>query len=259
MLETPTAKFGEKLLSPDELMDELEALRADFQAAHRGRARGGSMSDAGPGKRREGVTPEQVKAEIASQKRAGGRGGDGNHRFEGERYINTTDKDVRRFQLRKLVDEGGQTSVGGKVPSHPTLAKWNSEAFGLTMDEMYKKEKEDATPAAVASNGWYYWMHRTEPWPVLLGSALVGEGAKRLPEVRDQMIQALEDTRSFYEWMGIQDIEKAMLNQLEHSPIGADQDHVVFGENVTREFVNTPELQERLAKVFVLRLHRQGD
>src|SRR5689334_5937874 len=107
-------------------MDELENLRSEFQASHRGRgARGDGMGQPGPGKRREGVTPEQVKAEIAAQKRAGGRGGDGNHRFEGERYINTTDKETRRFQLRKLVDEGGQTSVGGKVPSHPTLAKWN--------------------------------------------------------------------------------------------------------------------------------------
>jgi pyrroloquinoline quinone (PQQ) biosynthesis protein C len=263
MVQTRTTKFGERLLSPDELMDELENLRSEFEAAHsRGRRRGGSgdgMSDPGPGKRRPGVEPAQVLAEIAAQKRAGGRGGDGNHRFEGERYINTTNKDVRRFQLRKLVDEGGQTSVGGKVPSHPTLSKWNSEAFGLTPEEMYNKEKEDATPAAVASNGWYYWMHRTEPWPVLLGSALVGEGAKRLPAVRDQMIKALDETREFYEWLGIKDIEKAMLNQIEHSPIGADQDHVVFGENVTREHVNTPELQERLAKVFVLRLHRQGD
>jgi hypothetical protein len=258
MIETPMAKFGDELLSPDDLMDSLEGIRSDFQAKH-GRARGGddSMSGDRPGKRRPGATPEQVRAEIAAQKRAGGRGGDGNHRFEGERYINTTNKEVRRFQLRKLVDEGGQTSVGGKIPSHPMLVKWNSQAFGLTLDEMYEKEKQDATPSQVVSLGWYYWMHRTEPWPVLLGSALVGEGEKRLPHVRDRMIKALDDTREFYEWLGIEDIEKAMMNQIEHSPIGADQDHVVFGENVTREYVNSPELQERLAKVFILRLHQR--
>jgi len=33
-------------------------------------------------------------------------------------------------------------------------------------------------------------------------------------------------------------------------------DHVVFGENMTREHVNTPELQEALRKAFVLRLHQ---
>jgi hypothetical protein len=30
----------------------------------------------------------------------------------------------------------------------------------------------------------------------------------------------------------------------------------VFGENMTREYVNTPELQEALRKAFILRLHQ---
>ena len=100
-------------------------------------------------------------------------------------------------------------------------------------------------------------MHRTEPWPVLLGSALVGEGEKRLPEVREQMVQDLEETKQLYEKLGIENIERAMLNQHEHSPIGADADHVVFGEDVTRAFVDTAELQERLRRVFVFRLQRR--
>ena len=42
----------------------------------------------------------------------------------------------RRKQLRKLVDEGGQTSVGGPMPSHPVLSKWQSYEFGVTDEEI---------------------------------------------------------------------------------------------------------------------------
>jgi pyrroloquinoline quinone (PQQ) biosynthesis protein C len=115
---------------------------------------------------------------------------------------------------------------------------------------------EDFAPQALVTQGWWVWMHRTEPWPVLLGSALVGEGAKRVPEIRDRMIQDLDDTRTLYEKLGIQNIDRAMQNQIEHSPIGADDEHVIFGENMTREYVNTPELQEALRKAFILRIQQ---
>ena len=234
-----TKRWGRDKLSPDELMDELEDIRAEWKQDHPARPKATTIEA------------------IAERKRRAHQGGDGNHRFEGERYINTTNKDVRRFQLRKLIDEGGQDAVGGPVPSHPTLSRWHSEEFGLPKEEIDALEKSDWAPEELVSNGWYYWMHRTEPWPVLLGSALVGEGEKRLPEVREQMIQDLEETRQLYEKLGIKDIERAMLNQREHSPIGADADHVVFGEDVTKAFVDTPELQERLRRVFIFRLQRR--
>jgi hypothetical protein len=98
-------------------------------------------------------------------------------------------------------------------------------------------------------------MHRNEPWPVLLGSAMVGEGEKRLPEVRERQIMELDENRELYQQLGIKNVDRAMTNQIEHSPIGADDDHVVFGENMTRTHVNTPELQDALRKVFTLRLH----
>jgi len=233
-------RWGRDRLSPEELMDSLEDIRAEFKDTLPQRSK-----------------PRTVEA-IVERKRHGHQGGDGNHRFEGERYIATTDKEVRRFQLRKLVDEGGQTTVGGPVPSHPTLQRWHSEEFGLSTQEIDRLEKEDWSPEDLVSNGWYYWMHRSEPWPVLLGSALVGEGEKRLPEVREQMVLDLEDSRELYKELGIKDIERAMLNQVEHSPIGADADHVVFGEDVTKAHVNTAALQERLREVFILRLHRRG-
>ena len=194
---------------------------------------------------------------IAETKRRIHRGGDGNHRFEGERYLAIEDdKEARRFQLRKLIDEGGQDSVGGPLPSHPTLQRWHSLEFGLTEDEVHRLEMDDMSPTTLTYNGWYYWMHRTEPWPVLLGSAMVGEGEKRLPEVRERMIRELDESRELYRKLGIKDVERAMVNQVEHSPIGADDEHVVFGENMTRQHVNTPELQEALRKVFILRLHQ---
>jgi len=235
-----TKAFGQDLLSPDELMDGLEEIRATY-----------------PGGVRPGRQKAKTVESIAAQKRRSHLGGDGNHRFEGERYLNIRDnKDARRFQLRKLIDEGGQDSVGGPVPSHPTLSKWHSHEFGVSEPEIHGLEMQDPPPDVLTYQGWYYGMHRTEPWPVLLGSALVGEGEKRLPEVREAQIRALDETRELYQELGIKNIERAMKGQIEHSPIGADDDHVVFGENMTREYVNSPELQERLRKVFILRLHQ---
>ena len=115
---------------------------------------------------------------------------------------------------------------------------------------------QDPSPETLTYGGWYYLMHRTEPWPVLLGSAMVGEGEKRLPEVREAQIRALDETRELYQELGVKNIDRAMKLAIEHSPIGADDDHVVFGETMTREYVNTPDLQERLRKVFILRLHQ---
>src|SRR5437660_492638 len=153
-----TKRWGEDVLGPDELLDELEGIR-----------------DAYGGLRRpNGRKAETIEA-IAEQKRRGHRGGDGNHRFEGERYLNITDnKAARRFQLRKLVDEGGQDSVDGPLPSHPTLQKWHSYEFGVSKEEVDKLEMQDFSPQALITSGWWVWMHRNEEWPDLLGSALVG-------------------------------------------------------------------------------------
>ncbi len=230
-------RLGEDLLDGEELLDALEGVRDIY----------------GP---RTGRRAETVEA-IAEQKRRGHRGGDGNHRFEGERYLAIdNNKEARRFQLRKLVDEGGQDSVGGPMPSHPTLQKWHSYEFGVTEEEVHKLEMEDMAPATLTNSGWWYNMHRTEPWPVLLGSALVVEGEKRRSEVRERQILALDESRELYQQLGIKNIDRAMQNQIEHSPIGADDEHVVFGENMTREYVNTTELQEGLRKVFHLRMHQ---
>ena len=61
----------------------------------------------------------------------------------GERYLSTTDKASRRMQLRKLVDEGGQDTVGGPQVSHPMLSRWESRAYGVTPEEVDALEKGD--------------------------------------------------------------------------------------------------------------------
>jgi len=236
-------QWGQDLHNPDELMDALEEIRSEYTGG----------DPAAQYRRRKADTVEA----IAADKRRIHKGGDGNHRFEGERYIAISDdKAVRRFQLRKLVDEGGQDSVGWPMPSHPTLQKWHSLEFGLTEEEVHELEMEDASPDSLIRNGWWYWMHRTEEWPVLLGSAMVSEGAKRLPEVREAQIMALDDARELYQSLGIKNVDRALQNQLEHSPIGADDDHVVFGENMTSEHVDSPELRDALRKVFTLRIQQ---
>src|ERR1700730_6202540 len=122
-------ELGRDLLDGDELMDALEVIRASYGGRLRARQRA-----------------DTIEA-IAETKRRIHRGGDGNHRFEGERYLNITDnKAARRFQLRKLVDEGGQDSVGGPLPSHPTLQRWHSYEFGVTPEEVNKLEMEDFAP-----------------------------------------------------------------------------------------------------------------
>ena len=116
------AKSERKAMSPEAFVEELERIRTEFLDG---------ASPWGRGRRRG----KQTKEEIAAGKRKGHVGGDGNHRFEGERYLNAQDRTIRRKQLRKLVDEGGQISVGGPLPGHPTLSKWHSHEFGLTEEE----------------------------------------------------------------------------------------------------------------------------
>src|SRR5207237_5566770 len=87
------AHIGQDRLSPDELMDALEEIRSDYTGGNSAAAR-----------RRPPDTPEK----LAAEKRRIHRGGDGNHRFEGERYLYILDDiAVMRVHLRKVTDEVG--------------------------------------------------------------------------------------------------------------------------------------------------------
>jgi pyrroloquinoline quinone (PQQ) biosynthesis protein C len=160
------------------------------------------------------------------------------------------------MQLRKLVDEGGQTTVGGPIPSHPELARWESQEFGITPQEIAQLEKEDPLPQKLIVDGWWVNLMRTSHWAVAIGSSLVGEGEKRIPEIRQRLLEEIESLRKEYKAMGIKNVERALANRVEHA--GIDVEHSEFGANVVREHVNTPELKEALRKAFILTLQGRG-
>ena len=196
------------------------------------------------------------KDEIAASRRRYHQGGDNNHRFEGERYLNCTEKTVRRKQLRKLIDEGGQTTVGGKMPPHTALARWESYEVGLTDEEINQLEKEDARPETLIIWGWRVNLHRTNHWAVAIGSSLVGEGEKRVPGIRELLLSDIEGMRKNYRELGVKNIEKALAFHIEHADV--DVDHAEFGADVVKRYVNTVKLQDEMRKAFILTLHMKG-
>jgi len=226
----------QEALAPGEFIEELEGIRAEWRKKF-------------PARIREIETKEEM-ARLADGKRRQHAGGDINHRFEGERYLNTTDKASRRFQLRKLVDEGGQDTVGGKQTSHPMLSRWESYGYGLSPEEVDSLEKGDCNPAELVKRGWWSYLTRDSHFGVGIGSGMVVEGQNKINSV--ELLEAVErDRERFVEW-GIPDPDKVLENRHEHA--GVDIDHADFNEEVVRRFVNTPELQEELRKAFIMRL-----
>jgi len=224
----------------DAFLEELEQIRAEQLQGRAYREKSSAKS----------------LAELADARRNRLRGGDNNHRFEGERYLNCSEKPVRRMQLRKLVDEGGQTTVGGPMPSHPELARWESIEFGITRQEIAELEKQDPLPQRLIVDGWWVNLMRTSHWAVAIGSSLVGEGEKRIPEIRQRLLKEIETLREEYRAMGIKNVERALAIRVEHS--GVDIEHSEFGANVVREHVKTPELKEATRKAFIMTLQGRG-
>ena len=50
--------------------------------------------------------------------------------------VHSQPQQVLRLDKGKLVDEGGQDTVGGPMASHPTLARWHSNEFGVSNEEI---------------------------------------------------------------------------------------------------------------------------
>jgi pyrroloquinoline quinone (PQQ) biosynthesis protein C len=222
--------------TPDEFIAELEGLRAEWRKTH-------------PFRIPEIMSPDEFPR-LAEGKRRRHAGGDDNHRFEGERYLNCTDKASRRMQLRKLVDEGGQATVGGPQVSHPLLSRWESYGYGLTAEEITALEKGDSDPAELVRRGWWLAMNRDSHFAIAIGSGLVLEGEHKLRSA--ELLAAIEEDRKrFIEW-GVPDVDRALENRHEHA--GVDVDHADFNEHVVRQFVTTPELQDEMRRVFMLRL-----
>jgi len=198
-----------------------------------------------------------TKEEVANAKRKRHVGnGNQNHKFVGEKYLNCPDKDIRRLHLRKLIDEGGQTTVGVGLPSHPTLVRWESQAFGISDEEIDRLEKEDLPADLLMWQGWRTGAHREDHFAVSIGCSLVGEGEKLRPEFHQKMLDDIEEMKAEYRAMGVEDVEKALANAIEHA--GVDIHHAKLAEKAVRRYITTPELQEQMRKAYILTLHMKG-
>jgi pyrroloquinoline quinone (PQQ) biosynthesis protein C len=221
----------------DLFIDELEETRSGWASQ-------GNRARSGPKTREEGA---------AVRRRSLHGGLINNHAFIGEQYLNCDNKAVRRKQLQKIMDEGGQIYFGGPVVSHPELAKWEANAYGVTDEEIRQLEQEDLTPEALIGGGWRISTTRNEPWPIAIGTSYVGEGgtylrAKNEPE---KVTAEIDELRQKFASWGVEDLDKATANAVVHSE--ADEDHGSFVQNVIRDYCDTPELQDKMREVFVLR------
>jgi len=231
----------EEALPASEFLEELERLRDE----HLGRTLYRPQSH------------HSTKEEVADAKRRRHVGnGNQNHKFVGEKYLNCPDKEIRRLHLRKLIDEGGQTTVGVGLPSHPTLMRWESKAFGVSDDEIDQLEKEDLPTDLFLWQGWRTGAHRTDHWAVAIGCSLVGEGEKLKPEGQRKLQEEIAQLKREYAAMGIEDVERALANTIEHASV--DVHHAKLAAKTINEHITTPELQEQMRKAYILTLHMKG-
>ena len=143
------------------------------------------------------------KEAIAAARRERHRGGSTTVNRNVERYLGVPDIEVRRKQLRELIDEAGEDLFGGETPAHSTLDRSVSKAFDVTDEELDRLGKEDPLPELIMRTGWWISMHREGPWPFGIGSALVGEGEKLNPKRAALRLEELERNRKDYAAMGV--------------------------------------------------------
>jgi pyrroloquinoline quinone (PQQ) biosynthesis protein C len=228
-----------RVLSGDALISDLEETRLDL---------GREQPIRGP--RRRPATLE----EAAASRRQMHRGGANTVNRNGERYINCPVRSVRRFQLRKIMDEAGQNIVGGPMPSHEVLDRWESCALGLTDEEIDRLQKEDPTPDKLIFTGWWINVHRHSHWSVGIGTAFAGEGEKLNAETRTRLLQDLDEKRELYAELGVKDIDRALVRDVEHA--GVDVDHAEFDRDVIHDYCRTPEAQDQMRRAFIMRMQR---
>jgi pyrroloquinoline quinone (PQQ) biosynthesis protein C len=206
---------------------------------------------------RERTRKQRTLQEMADEKRERYKGGDPNIPRNGDRYVMCPDKRVRKMQLRKIVDEAGRNAVDPDLlPSHGELNRWEAYEFGVTPEEVQQLLKEDPSPEQLILNGWWLSLHRTSHWAVSYGSALVGEGEKRIPGIREKLLREIDELREEYAELGVKNVERALAEKIEHA--GVDIEHAEMSANVVRRFVNTPELQDEMRRVFKLVLQGRG-
>ena len=233
-----TEEYQPRSVWADEFLDELEDIRQDF-------LHGGLLRPNARYKSKE----DAISANLRSHQGIVG----GNHKFVGEKYINATDKELRRRQLRKLVDEGGQTTVTPSgLPSHPTLAIWTALELGVTMQEIEEQQKLDPTPTALIARGWQTGSHRVYDWTVSTGCSLVAEGEPFVPALQDLRQEQIREMRTQFKEWGVKDLDKALMNAIEHA--GVDIDHATISADAVRLFCDTPEKKDSMREAYMLSL-----
>ena len=224
----------------EDFIEELEAIRDSWGGEDRS-ARGARSRD-----------------QAADTRRKSLRGSSNNHAFTGEQYLNCPDKELRRKQLQKIMDEGGQSNFGGPIPSHILLAKWEAEGYGVPREEIERLEHEDQTPENLITGGWRIYTTRHEPFPITTGLSYEGEGGRYIESMRnpERIQKRLEALRQQFEEWDVDDVDRAMMNASVHAE--ADEDHGSLTQEAIRRYADTPELQEKMRQVFILRHQSRG-
>src|SRR5579871_1331506 len=178
----------------DAFIDELEEIRSEWQNTARPRR------------------SQRTREEAAAAKRRSLRGGSNNHTFTGEQYLNCTDKGLRRIQLQKMMDEGGQTNFGGPIPCHIELARWEANAYGLSNEEITQLERDDQAPEELITGGWRIATARHQPFPITSGLSYEGEGGRYVESLHspEKIAARLAALRQQFEAWGVEDIDRAM-------------------------------------------------
>lgn len=228
----------ERVVPGEEFVEELEQIRLDMT--------GGQLL-------RQKPRALDID-EMAQRRREFHRGGSGVVKMNVERYLNCDVKEVRHDQLRKLIEEAGEDTFGGQWPAHAILAKWESHPFGLTDEEIGELEKQDPSPDSVVSEGWWMGVQRSH-WMTAIGTALVGEGQKLNPLVREKLLKDLDQYHEDLIALEVEDLDHALANRLVHS--GVDIEHSEFDARIIRDFCDTPELQDEMRSLFILTIQHQ--
>ena len=200
-------------------------------------------------RRQKGASKEEIAA--AKRKRLTG-GAIQNHKFVAEKWLECEDKELRRLNLLKMIDEFGQQTVGVGLPSHPRLFRWEAAEFGIDDEEADRLEKEDMDPERLLWSTTRVALHRESSWPVKIAMSLALEGLQLNPDHNKQRRAQIDETKREYAKMGIKNVDRAVAFDEEHA--GVDVDHAQICVRAIREHITTPELQDEFRRAFILTL-----
>src|SRR5438552_2792516 len=108
------------------------------------------------------------------------------------------------------------------------------------------------------AGGWTISAARREPIQTTTGVSYEGEGGRYIESMRDPegIKKRLDALRQQFEEWDVDDIDKATMNAAVHAE--ADEDHGKLTQDAIRLYADTPELQEKMREVFILRHQTRG-